>query len=111
MKQHTKLVHVNAWGGFRKLAISLRPEFVAYAVQKASLSTPSLGLRLIFTAHDVQYVFLDFAEGNIFRRTRLAVHIQGTGDAYFDEEGLKRFIRTELKRDDISIVSFGVLGY
>jgi hypothetical protein len=39
------------------------------------------------------------------------VHIQGTGDAYFDEEGLKRFIRTELKRDDISIVSFGVLGY
>jgi hypothetical protein len=111
MKQHTKIVHVNTWKDFRKLAVSLHPEFMAYTVQKAPLSTPPLGLRLVFTANDVQYVFLDFAEGSAFRRTKLAVHIQGTGDAHFDEEELKRFIRTELKREDISIVSFEVLGY
>jgi hypothetical protein len=111
MKQHTKIVHVNAWEDFRKLAVSLHPEFMAYTVQKAPLSTPPLGLRLVFTANGVQYVFLDFAEGSAFRRTKLAVRIQGAGDAYFDEEELKRFIRTELKREDISIVSFEVLGY
>jgi hypothetical protein len=113
MRQPTKIVHVNAWEDFRTLAISLHPEFMAYTVQKAPLSTPPLGLRLVFTANGVQYVFLDFAEGSIFRRTKLAVHIRGSlgGDAYFDEEELKRFIRTELKREDISIVSFEVLGY
>ncbi len=97
--------------GFKKLAIDLHPEFIAYTVQSAPLSRPPLGLRLVFAAEDVQYVFLDFADGNAFRRTKLTVYIRESGDAYFKEEDLKSFIQAELNRKDISLVSFEVLGY
>jgi len=93
------------------LAIALRPEFLAYTVQNAPLSRPPIGLRLVFATESVQYVFLDFANGNAFKRTKLPVHTNESGDAYFKEEDLKNFIYSELNRKDISIVSFEVLGY
>lgn len=111
MTEHTKVAHVSTWEEFKRLAIALRPEFMAYTVQNAPLSRPRIGLRLVFSSEDVQYVFLDFAHGNAFRRTKLPVYTNASGDAYFKEEDLKNFIYTELNRKDISIVSFEVLGY
>ena len=110
-KADTKIVHVNTWEEFKKLAIAFHPEFMAYAVQNAPLSRPPTGLRLVFATESMQYVFLDFAEGSFFRRTKLPVHSHVNGEAYFDEEELKNFIQAELKRKDISLVSFEVLGY
>jgi hypothetical protein len=109
--ERTKVVHVNAWEEFKRLAIALHPNFMAYTAQKAPLSRPPIGLRLVFATEDVQYVFLDFADGNTFRRTRLPVYTSESGDAYFKEEDLKNFLQAELNRKDISIVSFEVLGY
>jgi hypothetical protein len=111
MKRGTNVIHVNTWEEFKRLAIALRPEFMAYTVQNAPLSRPPLGLRLVFATQNVQYVFLDFAHGIRFQRTKLPVHIHESGDAYFKEEELRAFIQTELNRKDISIVSFEVLGY
>ena len=111
MKEQSKIFHVNTWEQFKRLAIALHPEFIAYTYQKAPLSRPPLGLRLIFATAEVQYVFLDFANSDILRRTKLPVYTHKSGDAYFKEEDLKSFIQTELKRKDISIVSFEVLGY
>jgi len=105
------VVHVNNWKEFKKLAIALHPEFIAYTVQNAPLSRPPIGLRLVFATESVQYVFLDFADGDAFRRTKLPVHTSKGGDAYFREGDLKSFIRSELNRRDITIVSFEVLGY
>ncbi len=109
--ERTKVVHVSSWEEFKRLAITLRPAFMAYTVQNAPLSRPRIGLRLVFSAEDVQYVFLDFAHGNAFRRTKLPVYTNTSGDAYFKEEDLKNFIQAELNRKDISIFSFEVLGY
>ena len=112
MTENTKVVHVSTWEEFKKLAITLHPEFMAYTVQKAPLSRPPLGLRLCFVTESEQYVFLDLAHGNAFRKTRLVVYFpEGGGDASFKEEDLKNFIQTELGREDISIISFEVLGY
>jgi len=111
VKENTKIVHINSWEEFKRLAIVLRPEFMAYTVQKAPLSRPPIGLRLVFASERVQYVFLDFADGNAFKRTKLPVYTSESGDAYFKEEDLKNFIQTELNREDISLVSFEVLGY
>jgi len=111
LKEHTKIVHVNTWEEFKRLTIALHPNFMAFTAQKAPLSRPPIGLRLVFATEDVQYVFLDFADGNTFRRTRLPVYTSESGDAYFKEEDLKNFIYSELNRKDISIVSFEVLGY
>ena len=112
MKESTKIVHVNTWEEFKKLVITLHPEFMAYTVQRAPLSQPPLGLRLVFATESAQYVFLDFAYDNAFGKTRLVVYFpEGGGDACFKEEDLKNFIQTELGRKDISIISFEVLGY
>jgi hypothetical protein len=112
MATNPKVIHVSTWEEFKKLAITLHPEFIAYTLQKAPLSRPPLGLRLVFATESAQYVFLDFAHDNAFRKTRLVVYFpEGGGDAYFKEEDLKNFIQTELGRKDISIISFEVLGY
>jgi hypothetical protein len=106
VKERAKIIHVNTWEEFKKLAITLHPEFIAYTVQKAPLSRPPIGLRLVFATEDVQYIFLDFAQGSTFRRTKLPVYVDNRGLAYFKEENLKDFIQFELNRKDISIVSF-----
>jgi len=95
VKERTKIVHVSTWEEFKRLAIALRPEFMAYTVQNAPLSRPPIGLRLVFATQDVQYVFLDFANGNTLRRTKLPVYTGKSGDAYFKEDDLKNLIRTE----------------
>ena len=92
MKEYTKVVHVGTWKEFKELAIALRSKFMAYTVQNAPLSRPPVGLRLVFATESVQYVFLDFAHGPTFERTRLPVYTNESGDAYFKEENLKKFI-------------------
>ena len=111
MTENTKVVHVSTWEEFKKLAITLHPEFMAYTVQKAPLSRPPLGLRMVFATRDMQYVFLDFAHDDTLRKTKLPVYFYESGDAYFKEEELKNFIQIELNRKDISIISFEILGY
>lgn len=111
MTQREKVVHVNTWEKFKRLAIAMSPSFMAYAVQNAPLSRPPIGLRLVFATERVQYVFLDFAHGTVFKQTKLPVYVNNSGDAYFKEEDLKNFLYAELNRKDISIVSFEVLGY
>ena len=111
MKKDTKIVHVNTWEEFKKLAKTVQPTFIAYTVQKAPLSRPPLGLRLVFSSDERQYVFLDFANGSALRRTKLPEHCDDSGNAWFKEEELRDFIQRELGRNDISIVSFEVLGY
>jgi hypothetical protein len=54
MAENTKVVHVPTWEEFKKLAITLHPEFMAYTVQKAPLSRPQMGLRLVFATESVQ---------------------------------------------------------
>jgi len=111
MPNSGKVVHINTWEEFKRLAVKLHPSSIAYTVQTSPLSRPPLGLRLVFASGSVQYVFLDFAHGNAFRRTKLPVYSDNSGVAYFKEEDLKNFIQAELNRQDISILSFEVLGY
>jgi len=111
MPNSGKVVHINTWEEFKSLAVKLHPSSIAYTVQTSPLSMPPLGLRLVFASGSVQYVFLDFAHGNAFRRTKLPVYSYNSGVAYFKEEDLKNFIQAELNRQDISILSFEVLGY
>jgi len=98
-------------GRVQETCISLNPEFMAYTAQKAPLSRPPLGLRLVFATQNKQYVFLDFAHDNVFWRTKLPVYFYENGDAYFKEEDLKNFIHSELIRKDMPIISFEVMGY
>jgi len=111
MKEQAKVIHVNKWDEFKRLTVALRPSSISYTIQRAPLSKPPIGLRLIFAAENIQYVFLDFAEKHALRRTKIPVRINETGEAYVSEEDIKNFLITQLERIDLSIYSLEVLGY
>jgi hypothetical protein len=106
-----KVVHVKTWDEFKHLANIHQPNTIAYTVQRAPLSNPPIGLRLVFVSKDVQYVFLDMAEGKSLRRTKIPVIANSTGEFCLEEEDIKNFLKTELKRTDLSIISLEILGY
>ena len=111
MKQDAKVIHVNNWEEFKKLVIALRPNSVSYTVQRAPLSKPPVGLRIVFAAGVTQYVFLDFARGENMERTKIPVRCNDKGEAYLSEEEIRNFILTQLGRRDLAIHSFEILGY
>lgn len=106
-----KVVHVKTWDEFKHLANIHQPNTIAYTMQRAPLSNPPIGLRLIFASKDVQYVFLDVADGNNLRRTKIPVSANLTGEFYIGEENIKNFLKTELKRNNLPIISMEALGY
>lgn len=106
-----KVIHVKTWDEFKRLAYICQPTTIAYTLQRAPLSNPPIGLRLVFASKDVQYVFLDVAEGKNLKRTKIPVTVSLAGQFYLEEEDIKNFLKTELKRTDLSIISMEALGY
>jgi hypothetical protein len=102
---------VNNWEEFKKLAVALRPNSVSYTIQRAPLSKPPVGLRIVFASGTTQYVFLDFARGEIMERTKIPVCYNDKGEAYLGEQEIRSFILAQLGRSDLAIYSFEVLGY
>jgi hypothetical protein len=90
--------------------MKIHPKEIYYAQGKATLSRPPVELRLTFTAEGTQYVFIDTAEGNTLRRTKISVSMDKYGNFNLKEEDIKKFIYTQLKRNDIKIRSFELMG-
>lgn len=103
--------HIKTWKEFKQLADTLKPSTVGYAMQRAPLCKPPIGLRLIFTVENAQYVFLDLAKDDALRQTKIPVEINAYGDAFVDEDEIKNFLRSQLNREDLRIYSLEVIGY
>jgi hypothetical protein len=108
---NAKTVHIKTWSQFKHLADASKPSSVSYTIQRAPLSKPPIGLRLIFTAENTQYVFLDFAMGNALKQTKIPIQINTYGEAFIDEETIKNFLHSQLNRKDLRIYSLEVIGY
>jgi len=80
-------------------------------MQRAPLSKPPIGLRLIFTSKNVQYVFLDFAKGDHLKHTKIPIETTTAGEAFISEATIRKFLHEQLKRKDLDIYSLEVLGY
>jgi len=111
MTKEAKLVHVNSWEEFKRLAGALRPNSIYYSIQRSPLSKPPVGIRIMFAAEEAQYVFLDFARGNSLWRTKIPVRFSASEVASVSEEEIKNFIKNELGRPDLAVYSFEILGY
>ena len=111
MHDNAKTVHIRTWPEFKQLAITLKPSSIAYTTQRAPLSKPPIGLRLIFTAKNTQYVFLDFAKGDKLKHTKIPIQTNTAEEAFINEATIKNFLHEQLKRKDLDIYSLEVLGY
>ena len=107
---NNRVERVLTWTEFRKLLMELRPNEIYFAQGLAPLARPPVELRLTFTAEGVQYIFVDTPEESILRRTKIPVRTDKYKNPKIEEEDIKKFIRTELRRDDIKIRSFELMG-
>lgn len=107
---NNRVKRVLTWIKFKKLLTELRPDEIYFAQGKAPLARPPVELRLTFTAEGVQYIFVDTPEEGILRRTKIPVHIDKYGNPNIEEKEIKKFIYTELGRDDIKVRSFELMG-
>lgn len=92
-----------------QLCLPSEKRFLHYS--EAPLSKPHVGLRIVFATEKTQYVFLDFARGDVLQRTKIPVRFNETGGAYVSEEDIRQFITNQLERTDLSVYSFELLGY
>jgi len=104
-----RVERVLTWTKFKKLLVELRPDEIYFAQGLAPLARPPVELRLTFTS-GMQYIFIDTAEENVLRRTKIPVRIDRYGNPHIDEEEIKRFIYAELGRQDIKVRSFELMG-
>ena len=104
MKGLGKIIRVKTWGEFKGLALALNPKSIVYNLHRAPLSKPPLCLRLTFASEQSQYVFLDFAQGDAFRETKIPIHKANRGEASVEDEGIRDFLRKELGRTDLLVI-------
>lgn len=105
-----KIERVLTWDKFKELLVKLYPAEIYYAQGNAPLARPPVEFRLIFAAEGVQYIFVDTAEGNVLRRTKIPVRSDKYGNFNLGEEDIKKFIYSQLGRIDIKIRSFELMG-
>ena len=106
----TKVERVLTWSRFKKLLVELHPDEIYFAQGLAPLAKPPVELRLTFTVEEVQYTFVDTSDESVLRRTRIPVYTDRYMNPQIREDDIKRFIRTELRRDDIKTRSFELMG-
>jgi len=110
LNTNAKTVHVRTWSEFKQLATTLKPSSIAYTIQRAPLSKPPIGLRLIFAAKNVQYVFLDFAKDNALKHTKIPIQTNVAREASISEEIIRNYLYDQLRLKDIRIISLEILG-
>ncbi|UCH31397.1 MAG: hypothetical protein JSV05_07840 [Candidatus Bathyarchaeota archaeon] len=105
-----RVERVLTWTRFKKLLVKLRPDEIYFAQGLAPLARPPVELRLMFTAKGVQYIFIDTPEESVLRRTKIVVRTDKYKNPTIREKDIEKFIRTELRRDEIKIRSFELMG-
>jgi hypothetical protein len=76
-----------------------------YFLQWAPLSKPPLALRILFTSKKSLYTFLDCADGDFFKQTKIPIKGEGEKQRYVLHEDIKKFIIKELEIGDLEVVS------
>ena len=105
-----RVERVLTWAEFKELLTRLHPSELYYAQGNAPLASPPVELRLIFVAGGVQYIFVDTAQNNVMRRTRIPVYSDKYGNYSLKEDSIRGFIYSQLGKNDVRIHSFELMG-
>jgi hypothetical protein len=102
------VIRVKTWAEFKRLVTEHNPEAIVYNVEQNAFSSKRelTSLRLILPSVKTQYVLLDFPKGDALRETHIPFRKDKNGNHYIDEEDVKRFLRNEFKREDLTICAY-----
>jgi hypothetical protein len=102
------VVKVRSWDEFKRLAAELKPDSVVYNIEQSGLSSARelTCLRLIIPCKEAYYVFIDFSDGEKLRGTGIPLRKDEKGNRYIEDEDVISFLKTQLKREDLTICSY-----
>ena len=102
------IIRVKSWAEFKQLAIEQRPQSIVYVIEQSGLSrTKELTtLRLMLPTAKAIYILLDFSNGTTLRQTGIPLRVDKLGNHFIEDEDVKDFLRTQLKRTDMTICSY-----
>ncbi len=102
------IVRVKSWEEFKQLAIHDKPKSVVYVIEQSGLS-PSKDLttlRLMLPTAKAIYILLDFSNGKELRQTGIPIRKDKLGNHFIEDDDVKDFLKTQLKRTDLQICSY-----
>ena len=103
----SKVVRLRSWKDFKRLAIKLKPDSITYCIDQNGMSKTKdpTCLRLILTAPNAYYVYIDFPKMNTLRDTEIPIHENKQG-RFLDDQEIKEFLRNQLGRKDLAVFSY-----
>jgi hypothetical protein len=102
------VVKIRSWAEFKHLAESLKPKAIVYNIEQDGLSPKRelTNLRLILPSGPAYYVFVDFPRGERLRETGIPIRRDEKGNRYIEEEDVIKFLKDQIKRNDLTICSY-----
>ncbi|MGB9684593.1 MAG: hypothetical protein ACPL1Z_06660 [Candidatus Bathyarchaeales archaeon] len=103
------VVKIRSWAEFKRLAENLNPKAIVYNIEQNGLSPKRelTNLRLILPAGPAYYVLIDFPRGGErLKETGIPLRKDAKGNSYIEEEDVIKFLKEQLKRDDLIICSY-----
>jgi len=102
------VVRIKSWEEFKRVAVELKPDSIVYNIEQNGLSSTKelTSLRLIMPCIKAYYVFLDFPKGEELRETHIPLRKDKKGNRYIEEKDVKDFLKSQLKREDLTICSY-----
>jgi hypothetical protein len=101
-----KNVRVKKWEEFKGLAIKKKAKSIVYIIAQSIPAKNLTALKLILPLEDTQYIFTDCAKGDKLRKTGIPIHTDKKGNRFIEDNDVKSFLKTQLRREDLQIFSY-----
>jgi hypothetical protein len=99
-------VRIKTWAEFKRVAAETKPKSVVYVIAKSIPARDLTSLKLILPAEGRQYIFVDSAKDDRLRQTGLPIHVDQRGHRFLDDEDVKQFLKTQLRRANLQVFSY-----
>ncbi len=101
-----KNFRVKTWEEFKRLTIENKPPSIVYIIAQSIPSCDFTSLKLLLSIGDTQYIFIDTARDDKLRRTEIPIRTDKRGTRFLEDDDVKKFLKTQLRREDLQIFSY-----
>ncbi len=99
-------IRVKTWKEFKRLTTEKKPKSIVYIIARSIPARNLTSLKLIMPIEGLQYIFVDFAKGDVMRQTGIPIHSNKEGIRFLEEHDVKKFLMKHLGRDGLQIFSY-----
>lgn len=99
-------VRIKTWKEFKNVVAATKPKSIVYVIAKSIPARDLTSLKLILPVAGTQYIFVDSAKEDTLRQTGLPIHVDKDGHRFLEDNDIKAFLKTQLRRKDLQVFSY-----